>query len=405
MKNIIFLGGFYSPNLLAVQREQSMGKLSFANHNFELSLVSGLIQQPEINLTCITAPGVGSYPHNNTNFFTRSEYFCIEGQPVKGVGFCNLMVVNKLHMMYGIIRALRKAFKSCEGNDIKLIVNTATVYLLVAVRIATLLCSRQIKIALIIPDIPSMMTSTSSNQSLKIKIRSYIDRIGMKLMQKLDYYVLLSEQMMDFLPSNAKHIVMEGIVNPSKMDVNTDGVQVANREILLYTGSIQKIYGIMNLVQAFGKIYNKDIELWICGAGDAKTEIEEQAQNDSRIKFYGLVDSQKSWEMQRQVSILINPRTSDGEYTKYSFPSKTMEYLLSGKSVIINKLPCIPKEYFDYVFTPKDESVDALADEIIEVLAMNKEERNARAAAGRRFIIEKKNSKAQVSRIINLINK
>ena len=92
-------------------------------------------------------------------------------------------------------------------------------------------------------------------------------------------------------------------------------------------------------------ICSNDVELWICGSGDAKDIIEDEAQKDSRIKYFGLVDSQTALKMQHQATILVNPRTSDGEYTKYSFPSKNMEYMVSGTPVLTTDLPGMPKEH------------------------------------------------------------
>ena len=86
----------------------------------------------------------------------------------------------------------------------------------------------------------------------------------------------------------------------------------------------------MNLVQAFENVKGNNIELWICGSGDSEAAIREAASRDSRIKFFGLVDSQTALKMQRQATILVNPRTSEGEYTKYSFPSKTIPQGLSA---------------------------------------------------------------------------
>ena len=159
----------------------------------------------------------------------------------------------------------------------------------------------------------------------------------------------------------------------------------------------------MNLVNAFRMVHDKNAELWICGSGDSEEAIEEAARKDSRIKFFGLVDSKTALEMQHKATILVNPRTSEGKYTRYSFPSKTMEYLLAGRSVIINRLPGIPEEYYDYVYTPKDESVDAFAECISNVIHLDKDIREKRSESGRRFIIEKKNSKIQMERVIKMI--
>ena len=98
--------------------------------------------------------------------------------------------------------------------------------------------------------------------------------------------------------------------------------------------------------------------------------------------------------------MLINPRTSDGEYTKYSFPSKTIEYMLAGKPVIINRLPGIPPEYYDYVYTPKSQSVYDLAEIIREVLNLPSEELERKGSMARQFIIDNKNAIIQTQRII-----
>ena len=177
------------------------------------------------------------------------------------------------------------------------------------------------------------------------------------------------------------------------------------KKVVLYTGTLRKIFGVMNLVKAFQSLENTDAELWICGSGDSENDINEAAKQDSRIKYFGMVDSQAALKMQRQATVLVNPRTSEGEYTRYSFPSKTMEYLLAGKSVIINRLSGIPEEYYEYVYTPDDEGIEALAACISSVLAMNPSTRNTRAQRGREFIISQKNSFIQTKRILNLISK
>lgn len=63
----------------------------------------------------------------------------------------------------------------------------------------------------------------------------------------------------------------------------------------------------------------------------------------------------------------------------------------------------IPEEYYDYVYTPKDESVEALAECISSVIHLDIKEREERAKKGRQFIIEKKNSKVQMERVIKMI--
>jgi glycosyltransferase involved in cell wall biosynthesis len=272
-----------------------------------------------------------------------------------------------------------------------------------AVRFARFFTKKQFTQTVIIPDIPKMVTAMNNQNPLKRYILKVRNNKAMKMTSQSDGLVLLTENMMDFIKRPLPYIVMEGIVDVNTMDRPYDAGAWATEEIIMYAGTLRQIFGVMNLVEAFRSIKNENIQLWICGSGDCRETIEKAAAEDSRIKYWGFVDSQKALELQRIATILVNPRTSEGEYTKYSFPSKTMEYLLSGKSVIINRLPGIPEEYLDYVFMPDDESVESLAECIKAVMAMEPQDRLKMSESGRNFIIQSKNSVIQTGRILELI--
>lgn len=402
MNNIIFLGKFFPKNLLLTIKEDSKGKVGMSNHNFEMSILNGLCQQENIDLRCISCPGVYSYPHNNKKLFTKRESYDYKNTHIESAGFCNLVGLKEKSSAHSAASLLVDVANSFKGDDVHIIINTPDIRLFDAVRIAERKTKKRFTKTVIIPDIPSLVTAMDKQNPIKAYLLAKRDFKVMEYTANSNGLVLLTEAMMDFLSKPVKHIVMEGIVDVCTMDKN-DVAAVEGKKIVLYTGTLRKIFGVMNLVNAFQMIPDKDVELWICGSGDSKDAIEQAAAKDIRIKFWGLVDSKTALEMQHKATILVNPRTSEGEYTKYSFPSKTMEYLLAGRSVIINRLPGIPEEYYDYVYTPKDESIEAFADCIMDVLHMNQKTREERAFAGRRFIIEKKNSKIQMERVLNLI--
>ena len=95
---------------------------------------------------------------------------------------------------------------------------------------------------------------------------------------------------------------------------------------MLYTGRLNRRYGIELLLQAMKELPDLDIELWLCGSGEMEEEIRTYAAQDSRIRFFGFLPHEEAVQLQKQATVLVNPRTNQGEYTKYSFPSKTMEY-------------------------------------------------------------------------------
>ena len=403
--NILFLGKFYPPKIIRTLAIDSKCKAGMSNHNFEMSLINGLCKQKDITLKCLTIPGVYSFPYNNKRFYTRTEIYQYKTTHIHSVGFCNLPIIKEIWSTIALILVLVKAFSKYQGDTVHVIINTPNNSLLNAVRFARIFTRKKITQTVIIPDIPSMVTAMDKQHKVKGLVLKFLNWRSMKMISSSHGLVLLTEAMMDFIVKPVPYIVMEGIVDVTTMDLfDNDTENDDQKEIILYTGTLRKIFGIMNLIEAFKRINSTNVELWLCGSGDAQNDIEEAAQIDSRIKFYGLVSNHTALQLQNKATILVNPRTSEGEYTKYSFPSKTMEYLLSGKTTIINRLPGIPEEYYKYVYTPKDESISALAECISNVLEIKKEERMAKSANGREFILRYKDSKIQTRRIIDLIN-
>ena len=132
-------------------------------------------------------------------------------------------------------------------------------------------------------------------------------------------------------------------------------------------------------------------------------EIEKLQKEHPQIKYYGYCNADEIRHYQSQATVLINPRQNAGEYTKYSFPSKTMEYLASGKPMIGYKLDGIPDEYDDYICYVNDNSVDALADKIIELCSMSNQELVEIGKSARAFILNNKNPKAQCASIVKML--
>ena len=126
-------------------------------------------------------------------------------------------------------------------------------------------------------------------------------------------------------------------------------------------------------------------------------------KDDSRISFLGQLPRNEVIEWQKKATVLVNPRQNNEEFTKYSFPSKTMEYLSSGIPVVAYKLDGIPDEYDQYIQYVADDSIESLKKKLVEVCEMTREERQELGNIGRNFVLMKKNSTIQVRKICEMI--
>ena len=114
----------------------------------------------------------------------------------------------------------------------------------------------------------------------------------------------------------------------------------------------------------------------------------------------GVRENREIVEEELKASLLVNPRPVAPEYTKYSFPSKNLEYMVSGTPVLTTQLPGMPEEYFPYVYLMGEETEDHAAKVLEEILSLPLEERQKKGTAARAFVLEKKSNIVQSAKIL-----
>lgn len=403
--NILYIGRFYPKGILETIVSDTNGKVGFSNHNFEMSIIKGLSSQEAVNLRVLSAPMVYSYPHNNKKAIIKPIEYNEDGVHYRSIGFCNIAGINLFTIKRSLTKAIIQELNSFAEAEVNVIVNTPSLILSSALFDAAKYSQKRITTTLIVPDVPECMVEMSGSKSLKTRLVEILNKRTAALSMKYDKYVYLTEAMNDFYhAANDKYMVMEGLLDENRAaQIYQPLKSPINKEIILYTGTLRRIFGIMRLIEVFEQGQFENAELWICGSGECATEIKQCASRNKQIIFYGLVDSKTALNLQSKATILANPRTAEGRYTKYSFPSKTIEYLLAGRNVIMNRLPGIPKEYDDYLYYPTDDSTDAWITKLREVMDMNPTDRINMCEAARRFILSKKSANNQCRRIIDFL--
>ena len=394
MKNVIFLSGLFPDELRDEIEKKSVGIIQYAADALQWAIVKGLdLYFSEVKI--VTLPYIGSYPSRYKRFRIKSFNFSHRfNANDKNIGFCNLT----LYKLYSRYINARKALKNnLKGIDAIIIYSIHTPFIKAAIDMKKK--NPNLKICLIVPDLPEFMGGSNNilHRVLKRKEKGILD----KLLKKIDAFVVLSDYM--YQPLNIDHrpwARVEGIFNTE------NNCSITNKEgykTILYTGTLAKRYGIMDLLTAFSLIEDDDYRLWICGDGDAGEEIKQSSQKDKRILFFGQMKREEVLELQKRATVLVNPRKSGEEYTKYSFPSKIMEYFASGTPCIMHRLGGIPEEYFDYCFIPEDETPDSLSKMIMDVCEKEKTELLELGLKSKQFILDNKSSEIQCLKIYNLL--
>lgn len=262
-------------------------------------------------------------------------------------------------------------------------------------------------ICLIIPDLPIYMNMDKGDKLFFRLLTKYTAKKTLREIGIFDSYVLLTEYMRSYFDIDKPYVVIEGMVN--KKDAGRDdsaGNYRCNDNIkyIVYTGTLTKKYGIMDLVKAFTYIKHKNYRLIICGEGEAKKDIESYLIKDKRIIFKGAVKREEALEFQRKATLLVNPRSADEEYTKYSFPSKILEYMLAGKPVLCNKLKGTPDDYDEYLLYFNTNSLEGMAGRMVEICEKSESELEAIGEKNIKYVLTEKNNIKRAAEIIQMIN-
>lgn len=394
---IIFLGGVFLPIQHDEILKHSRGVVQNAANALQKAFLRGFAGHGSGIVQIVNLPFVGSYPRlYDAITFPACDDILPPGIPARGEGFLNLRLIRFWSRFLSAFRGLQRAVRGADHPV--LVVYSAHLPFLAAARLVRLARS-DVFLCAILPDLPEFMGIGGRLYTTLKAVESFLFR---KIVRGFDSFVFLTDAMGERIGIPAdKRIVVEGIYDPQ----DDSAVQVTEHVDsgafnILYTGTLAARYGILDLLHAFEELNDPDARLWICGDGDTRPAIEAMAQREPRVRYFGQVPRDKALALQRAACVLVNPRRPEGEFTKYSFPSKTMEYLASGKQVIMHGLPGIPPEYLKHLTIPGTADAAGLAQALRAVASLTEEERAARGARARAFILHDKSPEAQVARVL-----
>lgn len=376
--NILFIGSHPPQKLIKEKNIDSLYRCSE-------TIISGIKAREDINLSVITSPDIVSFPKQD--FYFPSF---IDEDSTLMVSSLNLPVIKQFWTIVSMIIASRKIIKRCDGNTIVMIPYMVFRHVAVS-RLLKLLFPKKVEVCIIIPDIffPNNFFHKTLNKWTE------------KLAVKSDYFILYTQAMREYLHiSNRPNVVIEGYC---KIPTYSCPEKESSSKIITYAGSLNVKYGICRLLEAFTKLENSDVVLNLYGTGDAEELIQEYAKIDSRVRFLGRIPKERVMEVLYKSDILINPRGAhDGEYVEYSFPSKDIEYLGTGRACIFCKLPGMPVEYYPFFIDAGDGSVEQLYESILKCLNMTSEERNKLGRSAHTFISQRMDIRYQIKQILSL---
>ena len=251
----------------------------------------------------------------------------------------------------------------------------------------------------IIPDLPRDMYSNSKINPLKKLLSRFYVKNALKLQGQFDGYVYLTEAMKNVINPSAPYVIVEGIAS----EFPNYKTEKSEPPAVMYAGALSEKYGVANLIEAFLKLPEGSAQLWLFGYGDYSEKVNEYAKKYPQIKYFGRVERSEILKHEQEASLLVNVRNVRDEFTAYSFPSKTIEYMNSGTSLLTTRLPGIPSDYYNYAFFIEDNSVDSIYVGMKNALNAGKQQLNSVGKSAKEFIEKEKNAEKQADKIYKFL--
>ncbi len=398
-RDYIFLSRMVPPDMKQEVHENSRNNMQDAADALQWHIYNGLCRNTGDNIPIINLLPIASYPQYYKKAVIKQSLFDTEYNSGNvNVGFLNVKVIREFFKERHAYTALKKQLALSNTPKMLFLYTASTAFLKAIKRLKN---KYDLTVCVIIADLPNMSNLAQKKGWFIKNAAKYFSKDAYALLSYADYFVLLTKHMAEYMQLKKPYCVMEGIATAAnEFDTPTYDSKI---KTVFYAGTLHRKFGVLTLLEAFKQIPYDNYRLVLCGAGDSENDIKEAAANDSRIKFYGQLPRADVLKLQSNATVLVNPRQNNEEFTRYSFPSKNLEYLSSGIPFIAYKLDGIPDEYDDYILYVEDNDVSSLTKKLIEVCQKPAQEREDIGTRNRAFVSRQKNELVQTQKILSFI--
>lgn len=401
--DILCLMGLFPKEYESTILNNSKGSVQNAANKFQWGIVKGLDEIENAHFKIVNSLYVGSYPKRYKKLrIPNFEFSHCENSKDINVGFINLTFFKYISKYFSIKKEIDK-WVAVNNGERKVILAYAMTSPFVEILDYVKKKYPNIICCLVVPDLPDFMNVSSVENKFYKNAKKLQIRHFKRKLKKVDCYVFLTEFMKEWFDWDIKYTVVEGISSKTRKDLGEPDQTQEKRKSILYAGMIEEKYGVVDLVKAFMKINDDKWTLELFGNGSSINKIKELSKKDPRVHLRGTAPNAQVLQEQKDVEILVNPRNDTQSFTKYSFPSKVIEYMGSGTPMIGYKLSGMPDEYKEYFYCV-DNTQDGLYKTLKKTMELSTEERRKMGYKAQEFIVTKKTAVVQCSKIVEMLD-
>lgn len=396
MKNNIAILGFTFPQNMIDEILYHEPNMPVQTLRFSENLKQSL-ESAGFNILLASTHPVTNYPHNPKLFFSFSKFkdSLTEGFSIPFINLLALKHITRFLSGYFLLKRNISKFK----YETLIIHGIHSPFLFVGYLLKK---NYPLKVICIVTDPPSDIKKYSGFEKF---LRKLDKKIIFSLLEKMDGIITLSEMFIEDHSLKAPYLVVDGFARlpfiPNK-SVNTMNDDSKQRYRFAYAGGLNDEYGVKSLAQAAANV--PEIDLYIYGKGPLHEYLLEISHTYENIKYEGFIHPEQLQEMLLLADCLINPRPSNHNFVRYSFPSKVLEYMSLGIPLLTTNLPSLSDEYLPYVYIIDDETVRGITNKLRFIDSQERHVLRQKGMEGRDFVVDTRSIIAQGSRLKKFIN-
>ncbi len=370
---------------------------SVAGNNMQLGLIKELYKNLDDRLKIITVYPTASYPTEKNILFRKKRIKINENIYSTLVSFINIPFIKEftqcICVTWEVYKTIRKN-KRCK-------ILTFNARPSVSIPVIFLKKFYNIELICLLADPP-----------VDIVNRKGLDKISKDIFWKIiefaitkyDKIIALNKEAIHIYAKDKQHIIIDGAIDGCYID-KIETVQNKNNsaKVIVFSGALTEYNGIKELLESMKYVRDEKIELHIYGDGNLKNYVEEKSKLNTNIFYKGIVTNEEMKKIQQVSNLLINPRRVDDLISRVTFPSKIIEYMLSGTPVLSTNLNGLTKDYIENIYIIRELSPKKLAEDIERVLNISYEELEEKAKNAKKFILKRKTWEVQGKKIYDFI--
>ena len=293
------------------------------------------------------------------------------------------LAVNEFVLRRNLLNILRKLRREHPDEEITVFVENAPF----AAATACAAAKKRLRLSCFSITIDTPFTGAFRGTGIAGRINSWLFRRGWRALKRFDGLVSFTRDVEQELGVDIPFCDF-AIGCPDSALPDADFVpRITPEKTAVYAGTLIYYNGINELLEAYAQL-GEEYRLHIYGYGPLEDAVKRAAAEHENIVFHGRFDPADTARILSGYNLLINPRQIDPTIENFTFPSKLVDYILTGKSVLTSDFKTLPPQYRQFLYLLEDMTPSSIAKAVKDVFDDEMVLRQERGLAGIEYIRE-----------------